>query len=78
MATSTDVLGLSLNVWDNEDRGWQMAIYPDTAYGVDSSQYILIKPTEAQIERYLEISSDSDWWTDDQEEHFNYILRGAK
>ena len=78
MATSTDVVGLSLNVWDNEDRGWQMAIYPDTEHGIDSHQYILIKPTEAQIARYLEISQDSDWWTDDASAEFNYVLRGEK
>ena len=81
MATSTDVDGLALNVWftgDDETVKWQMAIYPDTAHGIDSSQYILIDPTPEQIERYNELSQDSDWWTDDQSAEFNYVLRGEK
>lgn len=76
MATSTNVDGLVLNVWDDEDRGWQMAIYPDTAEGIDTQQYISIKPTPEQIERYLELSEDSDWWTG-ATRSINYILAGV-
>lgn len=74
--TSNSVGGLMLNVWDNEDRGWQMAIYPDTAIGVDTKQYLLIKPTEDQIQRYLQISQDDDWWVRHNHPDFRFILWG--
>lgn len=71
------VIGLGLNVW-TEDHGWRMTIYPDTPDGTDSSQYISLDPTREQIDRYLEISQDDDWWVYDKHPDFAYILWGTR
>lgn len=69
------ITGLGLNVW-TEGEDWRMAIYPDTPDGTDSSQYISFSPTRKQIQRYLSISEDSDWWVYDRHPDFRYILWG--
>lgn len=78
----TELDGLALNVWytgDNETPAWQMAIYPwSRADGTDSSQYIEFKPTSEQIERYLELSQDSDWWVHSAHPDYEYILFNIK
>lgn len=73
----TVLTGFGLNVW-TEDHGWRMAIYPDTPDGTDSSQYISFNPTRSQIDRYLEVSQDDDWWVYDRHPHFGYILWGDR
>lgn len=72
--------GLALNVWNNSYTAtpdWRMAIYLDKRTGTDTSEYISIeRPTPDQIDRYLEISQDSDWWVYDLDPKFDYILFG--
>lgn len=69
---------LALNVWDDEDQDWQMAIYPVLANGTDTSTHWVFKPTRDQVVRYLQISQDSDWWTYSLSPDFHYILTGTK
>lgn len=69
---------LALNVWDDEDRDWQMAIYPVTADGIDTSNYWAFKPTRDQVIRYLQITEDTDWWAYSLSPDFHYVLSGTK
>jgi len=69
---------LALNVWDDEDRGWLMAIYPVTADGTDTSKDWSFRPTREQVIRYLKVSEDSDWWVYSLSPDFHYILTGNK
>lgn len=69
--------GFALNVWVAEEDEiwiWKMAIYPVTETGIDTSVFIPINPTVAQIERYLQITKDSDWWVNSADPDFAYIL----
>lgn len=78
---SSDVQGLALNVWDassGPDPEWLMAIYLDTSYGIETNCDLAFNPTPEQIARYLEISDDSDWWVDNSDPDFNYILWGIR
>lgn len=69
--------GLALNVFlDDVTQHWHFTIYNDTTDGIETSHYLSIDPSDEQIERYLEISEDDDWWTFDYESDFKYILRG--
>lgn len=67
----------ALNVWVDEDEDvytWKMTIYPVTEDGIDTDVFFAIDPTEAQIERYLQITKDSDWWVYSDDPDFGYIL----
>lgn len=66
--------GIALNVW-HDDTAWKMAVYPESADGIDSSSYINIDYTRRQLQRYFRISEDEDWWTADTKE-LEYILFG--
>lgn len=73
-----EVIGLALNVWQRELNDWRMAVYPDTRLGVDTKAPMSFTPTKDQLERYLEISQDDDWWTYSSTPEFLYILQGVK
>lgn len=68
---------LALNIWDDEERGWRMAVYPITADGLETSVYWAFTPSKDQIIRYLQLSEDSDWWVYNNHPDFNYILTGT-
>jgi hypothetical protein len=84
--TITGFLGLVLNVWspndndsnDLEDWEWKFALYPYTAQGIETSAYLSLEPSPDQIQRYLELTSDSDWWVGDDDAHYSYILWGTR
>lgn len=67
--------GLALNVF-NEEGNWHFTIYNDTDEGVRTNEYLSITPSADQLERYLALSGDDDWWTYDDSPEFSYILRG--
>jgi hypothetical protein len=76
MDTLTKSAGIALNVW-HDDTNWRMAIYPEGSDGIDSSTFIPLDYKRGQLQRYFQISEDSDWWTTDVEE-LEWILFGTR
>lgn len=68
---------LDLNVWRDGSR-WKMAIYSVIDGITDTANYRVIKATPDRVVRYLQISTDEDWWTANLSDDFYYILWGER
>lgn len=68
---------LDLNVWHDGD-DWRMTLYMAVDGFLVSDKWVKIKATKERVERYLQISEDHDWWTDNTTDDFYYILFGIK
>ena len=67
----------ALNVWtEDPESGWLMAIYLTNADGVDTSRYFSFTPNKDQLDRYFDISHDTDWWVYSNDPEYYEILFG--
>lgn len=70
----------ALNVWYSDDTtdgtNWRMAIYLTDVDGVDSSRYFSFTPSKDQLNRYFNLTSDSDWWVYSEHPDYYYVLFG--
>lgn len=74
--TTEKSVGLGLNVWQEDNDRWWMSLYYDSDWGTDTQQRIQIDVTRSRLQRYFQLSEDSDWWTYDPAE-LQYIIFGT-